>query len=143
MKTVTAPSFCTSATVRLSVSDLRSFSQSWLMDCEARRHSHRTVEARRQLLDKLLWYLQQEEMTHCGRDEIRRFLRYVSHGHKNAGGRWGGADREDESQKTRAMKPVTERTVHTYHGHLRTFFRWIVADGYLDASPMDGIAAPI
>jgi site-specific recombinase XerC len=41
---------------------------------------------------------------------------------------------------TRAVKP---RSVHTYHGHLKTLFRWMIEEGIMEASPMETIAAPI
>jgi hypothetical protein len=33
---------------------------------------------------------------------------------------------------TKAVRP---RTIHTYHGHLRTLFRWIVQEGIMETSP--------
>jgi len=33
-------------------------------------------------------------------------------------------------------RPVRPRTVHTYHGHLRTFFRWLIQEGILEASEL-------
>jgi site-specific recombinase XerD len=39
-------------------------------------------------------------------------------------------------------KPVHARTVKDYHSHLRTFFRWIVAEGGLESSPMERIPVP-
>ena len=38
---------------------------------------------------------------------------------------------------------VRPRTVHTYDGNLRTFFRWVVAEGELPVSPMERLRPPI
>ena len=123
-----APGFSKSDGVSISVTDLERYADGWLLTGEIDQHSSRTLEARRSILDKLLWFLRQKQYTCCSTLELRQFLAYVTNGHKEAGGRWGNA------QQT---KPVRPRTVHTYHGHLRTFFRWIVSEEGLDVSPRE------
>lgn len=129
----TAPRFKNSDQ-RIHMAELVSAAEGWLLDGEIRQHSKRTLEARRSIIDKLIWFLRSKECPSCGTLELRQFLAYVSRGHEQVGGRWGNA------QMTRPVRP---RTVHTYHGHLRTFFGWLVQEGILEASPMDVIAAPI
>ena len=97
------------------------------------QHSQRTLGSRRDIVDKLLWFLKHKNLTTCGTHELRQFLAYLTHGHTEPGGRWGNPH---------MTKPVRPRTVHTYHGHLRTLFRWIVAEGDLPASPMERIPVP-
>ena len=128
----TAPRF-TKTDLSLSTPELARSAEGWLLDGEIRQHSKRTLEARRSIIDKLIWYLRHKEYPVCGTLELRQFLAYVGKGHEQAGGRWGNA------QMTRPVRP---RTVHTYHGHLRTFFRWLIQEGILEASPMEAIAAP-
>lgn len=118
----------------ISVADVEYNGKGWLLDGEIRQHSVATTEIRRFILEKLVWYLKTNEFPKCGTLQLRGFLAYVSKGHEHPGGRWG------EKHLKRAVRP---RTVHTYHGHLRTFFRWLVAEGVIEASPMECIAAPI
>ena len=118
----------------LSTADLASYADGWLLDCEIRQHSAQTRGFRRMMLDKLLWLLREKEYVTCGKAEIRAFLAYLSTGHTAAGGRWGNA------QLTETVRPSTAKT---YYSHLRTFFRWLVAESVLTASPMDTLAAPI
>jgi site-specific recombinase XerD len=41
---------------------------------------------------------------------------------------------------TKAVRPCT---VATYYGNLRTLFRFLVAEGVLDTSPVDSLRPPI
>lgn len=118
----------------LSVSELVFATRDWLFDGEYRQHSKSTTAIRRIVTDKLLWFLRERGYEQCGTSELRQFLAYLSRGHEDAAGRWGNA---------RFSKPVRPRTVHTYHGHLRTLFTWLVCEGTLDTSPMDKLAAPV
>ena len=118
----------------IGTSELARAAQGWLLDCEIRQHSNRTLDSRKSIVDKLIWFLKQNELPVCGTLELRQFLAYLTKGHERPGGRWGNA------QMTKAVRP---RTVHTYHGHLRTLFRWLIQEGILEASPMEAIVAPI
>lgn len=133
-----AQSFCKTATpdspvAVLSTSDLADLAERWLDACDGQFHSERTIEARRSILDKLLWFLRHVETDQCGTREVEKFLAYLRHGHKESGGRW------DNPQMTRPVRP---RTVKDYYGHLRTFFRWCVAQGELAVSPCERITPP-
>jgi len=127
-----APSF-TKTEAAVSLSELQRQAEGWLITCEIDQQSQRTLDARRDILNKLLWYLRRRDCAACGTDELRQFLHYVSNGHKDSGGRWGNP---------KMTKPVRPRTVATYHGHLRTFFAWMVREGEIEASPMDRIPIP-
>lgn len=107
--------------------------ESWLLDCEIRQHSPETLKNRRNVLAKLSWFLKKQDFAECGLDELRLFFAYMGRGHAAEGGRWGNPHQ---------TRPVSARTVHTYHNHLRTFFRWLVTQGILEASPMERIAVP-
>ena len=128
-----APRFQKTDGATVSVNDLERYAEGWLLSGEIDQHSSRTLDARRSIVDKLLWFLRQKQHACCGTMELRQFLAYVTNGHKEEGGRWGN------SQQTRPVRP---RTVHTYHGHLRTFFRWIVSEEGLEVSPMERIPVP-
>ncbi len=85
------------------------------------------------MLDKLQWFLREKSYASCGKQELQAFLAYVASGNVPDGGRWGNP------QQIRAVRPFTTKT---YHGHLRTFFRWLIDDGHLTASPMEAITSP-
>jgi site-specific recombinase XerD len=117
----------------LDVAKLIRYAERWLMSGDIDQHSQRTLGSRRDIVDKLLWFLKHKNLTTCGTHELRQFLAYLTHGHTKPGGRWGNPH---------MTKPVHPRTVHTYHGHLRTLFRWIVAEGDMPVSPMERIPVP-
>jgi site-specific recombinase XerC len=118
----------------LGVAQLERYAEGWLLDGEIRQHSQRTLGNRQIILSKLVWFLRYKEYNECGIAELRQFLAYLSKGHLEPGGRFGNPY---------LTKPVTARTVKDYHGHLRTFFRWLVEEGAIEACPVDAIAAPI
>lgn len=120
--------------IALSPAELSYYADGWLVDCEIRQHSVSTLTTRRMTIRNLLWLLRLRERACCGTAELREFFTYLLHGHKDAGGRWGNP------QQTRPVRP---RTVDTYHGHLGTFFAWVIAQGGLDVSPMARITRPV
>jgi len=119
--------------ISVPTAQLPALVEGWLLDGEIRQLSSQTLFFRRLLLDKLAWFLREKSFASCGKIELRAFLAYVASGNVPDGGRWGN------SQQTRAVRPSTTKT---YHGHLRTFFRWLIEDGHLTASPMEAITAP-
>ncbi len=118
----------------LATDKLERYAEGWLLDGDIRQHSQRTQDSRRDIVQKLLWFLREKNCATCGTLELRQFLAYCSRGHEDPNGRWGNPH---------MRKPVRPRTVHTYHGHLRTLFRWFVAEGVVESSPMEAIAPPI
>jgi hypothetical protein len=121
-------------TPSLPVADLDHLAQGWLLDGEVRQLSPQTLAARRFLVEKLIWFLKQQSASSCGTTELLAFLAYVGSREPQAGGRWG---------KPRQTKPGRLRTVQTHFGNLRTLFRFLMAEGTLDASPMATPRAPI
>ncbi len=115
-------------------SRLQNLADGWLLACDINQHSEKTIYTRRQLIRHLIWFLNKRGSEECGVGELRAFLAYCTNGHREPGGRWGNP---------RCVKPTKPRTIHTYHGHLRTFFSWLVAEGELEASPMERIPPPI
>ncbi len=109
-----------SAGIRLS--GLAFYGKNWLLDGEVRQHSAQVLTTRRMILSKLEWFLQLRGHDVCGQTELREFLVYLTRGHAEPGGRWGNPH---------LTRPVRPRTVKDYHGHLRIFFRWLVAEGVL------------
>jgi site-specific recombinase XerD len=117
----------------LGLSTLEKFAEGWFLSCEIDQHSERTLYTRRDIVSKLLWFLRRKRCDDCGVMELRAFFAYLTTGHKEPGGRWGNP---------LMTKPVSPRTVKDYHCHLRTLFRWIVAEGGLPVSPMERIPVP-
>src|SRR5262249_38931465 len=75
------PSF-TKSDSALDVSRLERFAEGWLLSGDIDQHSRRTLDARRDVVNKLLWYLRQQRLPTCGTHELRQFLAYVTHGHR-------------------------------------------------------------
>lgn len=101
----------------IPVPDLPRLVESWLLDGESAEHTDRTLEGRRFITDKLLWFCRREGYASLGPTEMRRFFVYLRTAHASPEGRW------DNPHMTRA---VSSRTVSNYHNWLRTFFRYLV-----------------
>jgi site-specific recombinase XerD len=128
------PLTSTKTACSLPASELERGTEGWLLDCEIRQHSKATLELHRIILSKLAWFVHDRKLTALGTLELRQFIVYLTRGHEQPGGRWGIAQQKE---------PVTPSTVQTYHRHLRTFFRWLVAEGLLEASPMEAVPSPV
>jgi integrase/recombinase XerC len=118
----------------LTVGDLSRHAQGWLLDGEVRQLSPNTLAARKNVVEKLLWFLRHKELESCGAPELRAFLAYIGSGHDSAGGRWGNA---------RCTKKVKPRTVQSYYIDLRTLFNFLLAEGAIEATPFHNIKPPI
>ncbi len=132
-----SPASAVTATDSIPTADLKRHIQDWLFDCDYRQHSARTIETRRVVTDKLLWFLHQEQHKNCGVAEIRQFLAYLRRGHESTEGRW------HNKQNPRCFTALRPVTVHMYYSHLRTFFRWLAEEDAVESSPMDRITPPV
>lgn len=106
----------------------------WLLDCEYRFHSPRTLETRRVLLKNLLWFLDHRKFESCDTRELKQFFHYLRHGHEEPNGRWGN------KQCKASVRP---ETVKDYWLCINTLFKWLVAEGALQTSPMSSIPKPV
>ena len=118
----------------IAVSRLERYITGWLLSGDIAQHTERTIDNRRRLMDQLIWFLRHRSFDDCGVLELRQFFAYLSHGHEEPGGRWGNPT---------CRKPLRPASIHTYHGHIRTLFGWIVNEGGLASSPMDRIPPPV
>jgi site-specific recombinase XerD len=118
---------------RIGVTELERQAEGWLLDGEIQQHSKQTLATRCLFMSKLVWFLRHQDFQECGTLELRQFPVYLTRGHEETGGRWGNPH---------LNRPVRPRTVKDYHGHLRTFFRWLVSEGVLEVSPLEAIPAP-
>lgn len=115
----------------IALPELLRLGEGWLLDCEYRQHSPRTLEERREILARLEWFLVQQGRQACSETDLRAFLAHVATGHLREPGRWG-----------RHRTPVKPKTVHSYHGRLRTLFGWLARQGYIERSLMERIDPP-
>ncbi|HEX8236057.1 MAG TPA: tyrosine-type recombinase/integrase [Abditibacteriaceae bacterium] len=132
----TAHTFTSSTDVdtSLTVADLERHGRDWLFDCEYRQHSTRTIELRKFLTEKLVWFLREHGHERCGTSELKQFLVYIGNAHESPSGRWGNP---------RLRRAVRSVTVLDYFRVLRTFFGWLVKEGVLEVSPVSRIAPPV
>ncbi|HZO89017.1 MAG TPA: hypothetical protein VFB38_11830 [Chthonomonadaceae bacterium] len=75
----------------LSITGLEQSAVGCLLDGEIRQHSQATLAVRRIVVNKLLWFLKKRGYAQCGVTELRQFRAYLTHGHREPGGRWGAA----------------------------------------------------
>ena len=108
--------------------------EDYALEAQLLRHSPRTVEKKRAILGKLLWFASTRCHDELGPPALRAFFLYLSASAAPEGGRWGKADE---------TKPVGSETVKTYHTVIRAFFRWMVTEGRLGVSPLITIKPPI
>jgi site-specific recombinase XerD len=128
------PPTTVSSTVPLvmATAALERASEEWLLDCEYRLHSPRTLDTRRIFLKNLRWFLAHRGYESCGTREMKEFFYYLRHGHEE-GGRWG---------RKHLNKPARPDTVKDYWICLNSFFKWLVAEELLGSSPMEKIPKP-
>jgi len=68
------PPRCRESASELNRAELRKYADGWLLDCEIRQHSRRTIDTRRDIVSKLLWHLGYTEADTCGTHELRAFV---------------------------------------------------------------------
>ena len=117
----------------LARQDLSRLANDWLLDGQFRLHSLNTVETRRIFIKNLLWFLERRSFEQCGTTELKHFFIYLSHGHEEPGGRWGNPQ---------LRKPLRPISVKDYFVNFSSLFDWIVSEGYLEASPLQGLPIP-
>ena len=81
---------CTNSGSDISLAELKTYTEGWLLSCEIDQHSPNTITFRSNLLKKLVWFLERENCASCGLNELRKFFHYIQNGYKNPEGRCGG-----------------------------------------------------
>ncbi len=119
---------------RIPALELQQLSHEWLLDCELRQHTQRTLDSRRNHLDKFFWFLDYRQLTEVGTPELRQYMQYLANGHLDSGGRWGNP------HLTEPMRPVS---MHGHYRVLRALFNWMVKEEAIETSPMARVPAPI
>lgn len=115
----------------LEVPRLVRYLESWIQDGRIRQFSPRTIEERRNVIGKLLWFLEREGATELDPFALRGFLAHVSFGHEEPAGRWG-----------KSRSPVRPRTAVAYYRVLRSLCNWLVEEGAIEDSPIGTLKPP-
>lgn len=118
----------------VQVAKMPNYVQSWLHEGDYSNNTARTLEEKRNISNKLLWFVNNRGFVNCGVYELRDFLAYVRSGHTQPGGRWGNPS------MVRAVKPAT---ILTYYRYLSSFFTFLVTDQVIDESPFKRIKIPM
>ena len=118
----------------LTVSDIKRYGEGWILDCQLRQLSPRTVGTRQDTIKKLLWFFEAKDYSNCSTLELKNYLAYLTNSHKEPQGRWGIA---------RLTKPLRPRSIWDAHNNVRCFFNWMIEEGYLEDNPMASIKPPV
>ena len=132
-QTVLYPAEVPFSTPNLSTAELSRLANDWLLDGQFRLHSPNTVATRRIFIKNLLWFLQRRGFASCGKSELKQFFVYLSNGHEEPDGRWGN------SQLKKPLRPIS---VKDYFVNLASMFDWLVREGDLAVSPLQGLPLP-
>lgn len=115
-------------------SQVKALGEAWILAGEIARHSPTTITARRGMIDRLCWFLNDRNLETCDTNALRLLFKHVLDGYKEPGGRWGNP---------KYRRPATPGTSATYDRILRTFFTWLVEEGEIEVSPMERIPKPV
>jgi len=122
----------------LGAVDLRRAVQRWLGDGKAQGWSLKTIDDRRDTMERICWWLENEERVAATVDaldpaRIRDFLAYARD--PNPAGRFGS----DRASAKREARPAT---VNAYFRCLRAFSNFCLEEGLMQASPLRNVKAP-
>lgn len=121
------------SSTELTIDHLERLIRGWILDGEIRQFTARTLEERREVTGKFLWFLRREEFQAVDTGEIRAFLAYVARGHLEPGGRWGNP---------RCTQPVAPATALAYFRVLRALFRFLADEESIDSFLMEKLRPP-
>jgi len=114
---------------KLNAASLKFLVKGFLLTKQQEARSPRTVEDYSENLKRFLWYADRRSWPDNVREisqwHIREFLGYVA----NEINRW-------DSDTLPARCPASQSTVHHYYRVLRSFFNWIVTEGFMGQSPV-------
>ncbi len=112
---------------------LAAAAEDYVTEARMLRHSARTLVKKAGILGKLCWFAADRCFESVGVDECRAFLLYLA-APAPVGGRWGLPNE---------TAPLSPETSKTYFATLRAFFRWLVGEGRMGASPLQRVKAPV
>jgi len=119
----------------VSESDLRILLKGFILNAKVEGLSSRTIDYYQDKLGNFQWYVENQGLptnpTGVTTDHIRHFLAYLRDNKR----RW-------ESDNPRANKPLSPRSIQHYYGCLRSFFNWLVSEGYIESNPVLAIKPP-
>jgi site-specific recombinase XerD len=109
----------------------------YILFCRIEGKSPNTIRWYRQKLDYFEHFLRERELStrldEIGRSEIRAFIDHLQSEVK-AG--------SNNPYRPATGEPLSMHTIHGYVRTLRAFFSWVVREGLLEDSPMQGVKNP-
>jgi len=67
------PPVCNHSESSITLVELERFAQDWLFEGEYQQHTTRTLGEKKNVVDKLLWFLRHREFKACGVSELRHY----------------------------------------------------------------------
>lgn len=125
-KTATGEEDISGADLALGVAD-------WLADGKYRDCTPATLQKRTIITRNLLWFLTDQKNTGCGVAELKAFITYLRTGHDDPRGRWGNPHNN---------RPTGRSTAATYYATIKTLFRYLIEEGYVETSPLERMEKP-
>jgi site-specific recombinase XerD len=125
--------------IRIIVQTIQQALDEWLLDCEIRQFSERTISGRKETIKDLLNFFAVQKFETVGVPELKRFMAHLGSPHRLS-------DRGFDGKKNgRALinTPLSTSSIAHHYAIVRTFFRWMAAEELIDVSPFDVIAPPI
>ena len=127
--------------VDIAFADFKFWANEWIESGARSGISKRTSETRREVLDKLEWFLESVEFAKCGVFELNQFFGYCQTGHKTKWGRWDSALKINVGK--RAYEPLSDATIWTYYAYLKGFFSFLVRRAVLTETPFLHVDKPV
>jgi site-specific recombinase XerD len=126
-----------SATDSVPSSQIRKLRDEWLLAAGRAQHTSRTIGEKRNISDKLLWFIAARDFRTVGLPELEAFFDHLTSGHNSPKGRFDNAGID-----VRAKKPLRPVTVVTYHAYLKGFWTYLERRGYIQANPFKILDKP-
>jgi integrase/recombinase XerD len=82
--------------------------------------------------------MDKQNIEYFNADTMRGFQTYYQTSHESPEGRW-----EMGHLNARYYKNVSSGTAAEYHRHIHTLCRWLVAQGFVKRSPIEGVTRPV
>jgi integrase/recombinase XerC len=119
-----------------AIRDIRYFIEGYVLHHKSQRHSPHTITFHTDRLNRLAWFLEQENyptaLEAITPNALRHFLIYIS---EQKVGRWG-------SDQKLANRPMSKATIHSYAKSMRAFFRWATIEAGLPQNPFSNVPMP-
>ncbi|MFL1672135.1 tyrosine-type recombinase/integrase [Paenibacillus dendritiformis] len=128
----------------MKVSELEFYLDDFLMYCQQKKLSNKTLSSYEQSLRLLIAYLKKEhgvdELADVKKGHIRQYISYVQErGKYTVVSREGTAQINFPQNRTDYKKEVSSITINNYIRNIKVFFNWLKGEGELQKNPVDSI----